>query len=168
MLAGAARGLQADGYAVSLLSRRGGDLGDHTLGFLCDWESAPSLAAAGRAAVNAFGYPKLVLAWSHEAAQVIALARSLARPGAHLPVFHVLGSAVSDPMRKNTMGRLRAAFDEMPGVRWHAIRLGFQLEAGGARWLTHEEICAGTLQAISNGPPIATIGRVAPWKLRPR
>lgn len=55
-----------------------------------------------------------------------------------------------------------------PNCRYHRIILGFQVDHGTSRWLTHDEISGGIFQAMGPAPAdTVVIGRVDPWKLRP-
>ena len=168
MLAGAALGMEADGLAVSYLSRSGklpgGAKGtSHT----CNWESETSLRNAVRDAIDAHGVPEIVLAWAHSVGPVMNLARQLSSPAQSIRLHHVLGSSVRDPSRKDALARIRLGFDQLPGIDWRAVCLGFVREAGQSRWLSHEEISAGALAAVQLRSPVYTIGQTAPWKLRP-
>ena len=40
-------------------------------------------------------------------------------------------------------------------------------EGGRSRWLTHDEISQGVLDAIQVGEDVAIIGTVQPWEERP-
>lgn len=168
MLAGAATGLEADGYAVSYLNRSG-RIPEAASGtsHLCNWESATSLQAAVRSAIDAHGIPELVLVWSHTVGPVLNLARQVSSPTADIRLHHVLGSSVRDPARKDTLARIQLGFSELPGIRWHAVCLGFVRERDGSRWLTHQEISEGALAAVRLKTPVYTIGQAAPWKYRP-
>ena len=168
MLAGAARSLAADGYTVSYLSRRGQLPRDcHGAAYACDWSDPGSVEAAVRQAVEAQGTPSIALVWTHEIGQALALARCLAAPSRTLRFHHVLGSAVSDPARKDTLSRVARSFSALPGMDWRAIYLGFKIEGAHARWLTHDEICAGAYEAVRLAAPIYTIGQTRPWSRHP-
>jgi len=168
MLAGAALGFEADGYAVSYLSRSG-KLPESSSGtsHICNWESETSQHAAVRSAIDGYGIPKLVLAWAHSVGPVLALARQLSGSAQEIQFHHVLGSSVRNPNRKNALARIRLGFTELPGIHWHAICLGFVREGEGSRWLTHSEISGGALEAMRLRTPIYTVGQTAPWKHRP-
>ena len=169
MLADAALGLEADGYAVSYLSRSGKrPASSHATSHSCDWNSETSLHAAARDAIIQHGTPQLALVWTHKIGQALRLARAISAPGQSLRFHHVLGSSLSDPSRKNAIERVRLGFSELLGVDWRAIRLGFKRDGNVSRWLTHEEISHGALEAVRLQTPIYTIGQTSPWKLRPK
>lgn len=168
MLAGAALDLEAGGFRISYLSRSGTrPAGARGTSHACNWESATSLQAAVRSAINTHGMPEIVLAWAHAVGPVLELARQVASPAHTIRLHHVLGSSVRDPARKDTLGRIKLGFDQLPGIEWRAICLGFVREASGSRWLTNDEISDGALSAVRNNTPIYTIGQTAPWKYRP-
>ncbi len=69
----------------------------------------------------------------------------------------------------------RAYVDKPPlpllhaNCRYHRIILGFHVDDGRSRWLTHEEISGGIYQAMRKGSDdTVVIGTVEPWELRPR
>jgi hypothetical protein len=49
----------------------------------------------------------------------------------------------------------------------HYVQLGFIIENGHSRWLTHEEISAGVIQAICTKKPVTQVGLLEPWEMRP-
>ena len=51
--------------------------------------------------------------------------------------------------------------------RYQRVVLGFVVEAGRSRWLTHPEICQGVLDAIVGGQPLSVVGVLEPWGQRP-
>lgn len=168
MLTGAALGLQADDYTVSYLSRSGRLPGEATgTSHTCSWDNEASLRRAVMEAIEIHGMPKLVLAWAHSVGPVMKLAEYLSNSENVVRFHHVLGSRVSDPSRNNPLKRIKLGFDALPGIQWHAVRLGYVLEHGRSRWLSNDEISSGTLQAVRLKSPIYSVGQIAPWKLRP-
>lgn len=43
-------------------------------------------------------------------------------------------------------------------VRYHQVQLGFQVVNGERRWLTHEEIAGGVVEAIQGKKPHYVVG----------
>jgi hypothetical protein len=170
MLAGATHALAEDGD-VSVLSR-------HAAAFCrghaqlhaepCDWSSASQLLPHVEAAIAARGAVSIALVWMHQRADTLPLevGRVLARRG---PVrfFHVMGSAVSDPSRPDRLLAYERAFGAVPNLAWRPVMLGFQIENGGSRWLTNEEISGGAIAAIRSDARKSLIGQVEPWEARP-
>ncbi|MFN3523014.1 MAG: hypothetical protein ACK4YQ_12260 [Phenylobacterium sp.] len=173
MLAGAVRGLALDGWRVSVLARGAEsfvkDPGAPVDGFDCDYQNLAAFDAALRAAEAANGRIGLAVAWFHtlkiEAPR--RLAEAVGAPGEAGLYVQVLGSGVADPARPD---RLRIAADVsrgLPDCRLSQVILGFEIEGGAARWLTHAEISTGVLRAIRDGAPLSVIGRTEPWAARP-
>lgn len=111
------------------------------------------------------GSPDLVVAWVHGAGGALRLAEQLAAQSAPVDFYHLLGSASANPA--NDLAMQRAPFDSLPKLRYHQILLGFMIENGRSRWLTHQEISSGTLDAIDQKLPRHIIGTVEPWAARP-
>lgn len=102
----------------------------------------------------------LVLVWMHSsgAKSLSALFDFISAQPQTPQVFHVLGSAAANPAEGTTQ----------PNVEnYHQIILGFVLGPSGSRWLTHEEISAGTLSAIQEKKSRHIIGVMEPWSARP-
>ena len=102
----------------------------------------------------------LVLLWMHSSGSksLLALFDLTSQQTHSLQVFHVLGSAAANPAEDATQPEVE---------NYHQIILGFVLELSGSRWLTHEEISMGTLEAIEEKKPQHIIGVVEPWSARP-
>jgi len=47
------------------------------------------------------------------------------------------------------------------------VRLGFVYDGTSSRWLTHEEISDGIIEAIKGNQPITVVGTLEPWDKRP-
>ena len=108
-----------------------------------------------------------VVIWVHSHAEVFST-KLLAYLGKHNPdavVVHVLGSA--SLQREGIADRMLTTdfVDRLPNYR-QAV-LGFKREGDGARWLTHEEICAGVMHALDMAERRYVVGTVEPWNLRP-
>ena len=106
----------------------------------------------------------LVLAWMHSSARASfeKMSDFLARRAVETKLFHVVGSAATNPAQ--------TARDQVlatDNLSYHQVILGFQIETSGSRWLTHDEISRGTLQAIREGHAQQVIGTVEPWAARP-
>lgn len=95
----------------------------------------------------------------------LAIAKRVGSAWQPCEFFHVLGSSAADPSRPDP--ERRARFEALPNLRYHEVILGFVIEASGSRWLTHEEICQGILQAIDRDASRFIVGTVEPWSARP-
>lgn len=107
------------------------------------------------------------MVWIHGTAPAapLAVARLVGEPDRPGRYFHVLGSASADPSRPDPE-RL-AAFQALRNIRYREIILGFVIEGGVSRWLSHAEISAGVLAAVDADQPRTIIGTVEPWHRRP-
>ncbi|NLG69565.1 MAG: hypothetical protein GX496_08420 [Firmicutes bacterium] len=52
-------------------------------------------------------------------------------------------------------------------MRYREVILGFVVEPSGSRWLTHDGISPGVLEAIDRDAPRWIVGTVEPWSARP-
>ena len=145
MLAGAAATLLDDGWQVVLPSRRRPSLpvtngnGRGARWVRADWTDPTELT---RAAADALGGPAdLLVAWVHREVRtgVLRAVSSLLAPAA--PVVEVHGSSSANPLGG-------CPDPVLAGHQTQQVVLGYVRHAGRTRWLTHEEISAGVLDAI--------------------
>jgi hypothetical protein len=146
MLAGCAAALVADGWHVVLPSRRYAPIpdetpanGGHALWVEADWAEPKALATRAERALG--GTADLLVAWVHGRARpsvLRAVARLLA-PGA--PVVEVHGSASANPVD----GCPDPILDDHPTQQ---VVLGYVMQQGRTRWLTHAETVDGVLDAV--------------------
>lgn len=54
-----------------------------------------------------------------------------------------------------------------PRIRYRQVILGFVIEGGRSRWLTHQEISDGVLKAVHQDAAWSVVGTVEPWSMRP-
>lgn len=79
--------------------------------------------------------------------------------------FHVLGSSAADPSNTN---QERLKWQSLASTFiYHEVILGFKVESNRSRWLTHEEISNGVLEAIEAKQERFIVGQVEPWSARP-
>jgi hypothetical protein len=110
------------------------------------------LKEALRRSIADYGDFDLVVAWIHsDAADALPSVLSALRGGTD--VFHVLGS------RANSSG-VRNGLTITEDVRYHQVQLGFQVVNGERRWLTHEEIAGGVVEAIQEKKSHHLVGNV--------
>lgn len=104
---------------------------------------------------------QLVVAWIHSSGTrvVPCLTESLPRFQSW-DLFHVNGSSSS-------LVDIKAKTAVPPNVAYHQIQLGFKIEGGLSRWLTHEEISEGVIKAIQENKSKHIIGTITPWEKRP-
>lgn len=164
MLWEATRALARDFAVVSVVARRADRFpGIHPLPV--DYHDAAALAEALRRAVEQHGPIRLAVCWIHSTAPraLETVAAELGRSGEPCRLFHVRSSASADPTRLP-----KPALEALPpNVAYREVILGFQIEGGRSRWLTHREISQGVLQAIADDAPHRVVGVVHPWERRP-
>lgn len=66
-------------------------------------------------------------------------------------IVHITGSAAGDPEKQ--MKRINEKVSFGKDCNYCPVILGAMPAPSGRRWLTHEEICAGTIKAIKSGNP---------------
>lgn len=163
MLSGLTKALAGDGGRLSLLSRHASGAAGLD-GFDCDYDDEAAFGRALDAAVARSGPVDLAVAWFHSLK--IAAPRMLAER-VRGRMFQVLGSAVADPARPDRLETARAVAAGLPDCAARQVVLGFRVEAGHSRWLTHAEISEGVLEAIRSDRRHTVIGQTEPWSARP-
>ena len=106
----------------------------------------------------------MALTWIRPQAEEMrnAIARMMAKDAL---LVEVMRSGASRPgafadKREKTM-RL------FPHILYAQVILGFVIEDGKSRWLTHEEISAAAIKAVRSGDKRTIAGRLEPWEKRP-
>ncbi|CDO61048.1 adh_short, short chain dehydrogenase [Candidatus Phaeomarinobacter ectocarpi] len=156
---------------VVVLSRRASsfsfdDAGLHsrTQAYDIDWADGPAFLSTLDEVAAAHGPFAASLIWMHGRDEPLRshIAHQMAADGT---LVEVLGSAASRP---SALGEVRVRHMQgLPHIRYRQVLLGFVHEDGQSRWLTHEEICAGALQAFASDDTVTIAGQVEPWNLRP-
>ncbi|TCI22969.1 short-chain dehydrogenase [Exiguobacterium sp. SL-9] len=157
MLAGMVLWLAEGGYHVSIIGRDAEKMKrlteqspDRLSAILVDYRDDLRLKEALRRSIAIHGDFDLVVAWIHsDAANALPCVLSALRGGTD--VFHVLGS------RANPSG-VRNGLRIPEDVRYHQVQLGYQVVKGQRRWLTHEEIAGGVVEAIHEKKPLCLVG----------
>lgn len=168
MLAQCSRALLDCSDAVSVLARDGARIravDPRIVPVVADYRDETAALAALDACFARHGAPDLLILWLHPAAPEFRrrLATRLRPPGRFV---QVLGSAAADPAAPGHLAALRAVTDGLEVVAQQVV-LGFVVEAGGSRWLSHAEIADGVFEAVLNPSDCRVIGTVAPWSARP-
>ena len=109
------------------------------------------------------GPPQLIIAWIHSTGRnalgIIAEEASKVG-GKNGKLYHVISSST------NLEEAVKSV--EIPvGCLYRQIQLGFVIENGDSRWLTHEEIASGIIDAIRHDKLLHIVGTVEPWDRRP-
>lgn len=141
MLAPATRALATRGHAVTCIARQVVDLGSGITVEPVDYRDIPALRAALVHAARSRGPIELALCWVHtdapDAPRVVAGALA---PGARL--VQLFGTRVWP----------------LEPVLLHIAYRQVLLGAKGSRWLTHEEIANGALEAVDADRPLFVVG----------
>jgi len=162
MLAGATKWLAKQGHVVTVISRRafnGEWAGVNPL--TIDYRESEMLQKGIAEAISAHGPIHLAVFWIHtdaaDAFRVIAEEIS-AHAKVSWRLFHVRGSA--------THLHLEAPLVP-PNCLYRQVVLGFVEDENGSRWLTHDEISGGVIEAIRCDREQSTVGTLEPWEKRP-
>lgn len=164
MLAGLSRSLLAQFGAVSVMGRsehRIRAVAPAIAPVLCDYKDEAAFAET----LARLDPPDLAVAWIH--GRLPGVRRALAErvaPGGRF--IQVLGSAHGDPSHPERLAEMAAAAAGLP-IAYQAVVLGFVVEDGRSRWLTHDEISGGVFAALRSGAPLSVVGTVEPWSARP-
>lgn len=144
MLAGCAAALVADGWHVVLPSRRYAPIpdvtpGGHAIWVEADWSAPTEFANRAERALG--GTADLLVAWVHSAARPAVLRAVSRLLAAGAPVVEVHGSSSANPVG----GCPDPVLDDHPTQQ---VVLGFVMQDGRTRWLTHAETAEGVLDAV--------------------
>lgn len=131
-----------------------------------DWNDQHNFLNSLKTHINKFGVPSLVVAWLHEDKIGLDIARLCSSEQGTCRFFQVRGSEGGAPHADAES--FANQFENLPGLRYHQVILGFVRTRTGSRWLRNSEISDGVLQATITGAPISIIGVVEPWDARPR
>lgn len=162
--------LAANGYKVSVIGRNQENMqrllstdarASRMTPVLVDYTNNEELAKQLRQIQKLNGKIDLVVAWVHSTGEnVIPCLTNCLSDAEQWKLFHVNGSSAKlDNIKKN--------MDLPNNVEYHQIQLGFILENGNSRWLLHDEISTGVIQAITEGEIKKIVGTIEPWEKRP-
>lgn len=111
-----------------------------------DWNAPDHFLAEIERHIAATEPPELVVAWIHDDHLALRVSATLARIGHSMRFFHIIGSARTNP--KHIADTLLHGLELPSNIRYHQVVLGAHRLGGQRRWLTHQEISAGVLQAV--------------------
>lgn len=162
--------LERNGYHVSVIGRKYSRLnavvkeaGDahRVTPISLDYYDDGALRSAIEKTNAEHGPIDLVVAWIHSAASnaLSVLNETVSKNAiADWRLLHVRGSTAYID-KKNP---------EVPAnCLYRQVLLGFVLDGGGARWLTHGEIASGVIKAIHTDEEEHVVGTLEPWDQRP-
>lgn len=98
-----------------------------------------------------------VICWMHSTANASlkALLQYCSEICSGIPFYQIKGSGhIKDERLKTSQ--------DMSGVSYRDILLGFKIEHGASRWLTNDEIAEGVIHAFDTGDRRTIIGQVEP------
>ncbi|MBB5180964.1 NAD(P)-dependent dehydrogenase (short-subunit alcohol dehydrogenase family) [Planomicrobium koreense] len=168
MLAQASVWLSENGYHVSVIGRNPGKIQQlleqnptQLTPVLVNYTNTEELAEKIRCNQQKNGPIELVVAWVHSTGpQVIPCVLEMLPAIQPVEFFHVNGSS-------SNLKDIKARTALTKHVFYHQIQLGFKIENGISRWLTHEEISQGAIEAVLSGKSESVIGTLEPWDKRP-
>ncbi len=133
-----------------------------------DYHDTPALAAALRTAIAERGPIDLAVCWVHSTAPdaIPTMAECLAEAAREVRLFHIVGTGSDD--QPDHVGQIQSRIRQIPGVLYRKVQLGFIVEAGRSRWLTHEEISRGVIEAIDTDADESVVGAISPTERMPR
>ena len=101
----------------------------------------------------------MIISWVHSNGlqNKLALFKHFQSQNSNLQIYDILGSASYNPSEQL----------EQSDFEIQKIVLGFKIEKGQSRWLTHDEISQGCIEAIKLSFPVYIIGETEPWNRRP-
>ncbi|MFD2044345.1 short-chain dehydrogenase [Ornithinibacillus salinisoli] len=126
-----------------------------------DYHDTEQLQQKVNEAINEFGVPDLVISWIHSSAPealptILDQLKVWEKPW---KLLHVQGSS-SFFVKENTT---------VPdNCQYRRVYLGFVIEDGGSRWLTHDEIANGVIKVIQRDYKETVVGTLKPWSKRPQ
>jgi len=169
MLANACLWLADNGYRVSVVGRdrsrldRLAQQNDNIIPISADYNEDERFRKAIRQSIAAHGPYELVVAWIHSnditVIEMISEQLNSAKDFAWR-IHHLLGS------RENAEEKLQE-IAPLGNGQYCQIQLGFVLENGKSRWMTHDEISNGVIQAIREGASRHLIGTLEPASMNP-
>lgn len=170
MLSKVSTWLAANGYHVSVIGRNQQKMQrllsvekcpSRMTPVLVDYTNNEELAKQLRQIQKLNGNIDLVVAWVHATGEnVIPCLTKCISDAEQWKLFHVNGSSAK-------LDNIKKKMHVPKNVGYHQIQLGFILENGNSRWLLHDEISNGVIQAITEGEIKKIIGTIEPWDKRP-
>ncbi|WP_143833267.1 short-chain dehydrogenase [Oceanobacillus timonensis] len=172
MLSAASLWLAANSNKVSILARNQtkmervlnkANAGSFITPLLVNYKDSTVLKEKIQAAIIQNGPIDLIIAWVHSDANhaLDIICHEVAQESPSWKLYHVLGSSSNLNQMKD------ATVKKYPGCQYRQIQLGFILDKESSRWLTHQEISDGVIDAVTYDREVKIIGTVEPWEKRP-
>lgn len=168
MLTQASLWLSKNGYHVSVIGRNAEKMQrlidqnpTRITPVLVDYTNRVELLEQLHRIQNENGPIQLVVAWIHSTGQhVIPCLTESFSHSQPWKLFHVSGSS-------SNLKEIKDKLAIPTHASYHQIQLGFKIESGISRWLTHAEISNGVIQSILEEKSEQIIGTIEPWENRP-
>lgn len=171
MLANVSLWLLENGYHVSVIARNAGRMDKliektsfkrNLTPLLVDYKNSDELQKRVQSAIKQNGQINLVVAWIHSIAEnaLSTIVTEVSNNNHQWELFHVLGSS-------SNVDQIKKVFPVPENCLNYQIRLGFVMEETYSRWLTHQEISEGVIEAIKKKEKVRILGQLEPWKKRP-
>jgi NAD(P)-dependent dehydrogenase (short-subunit alcohol dehydrogenase family) len=128
---------------------------------LADYREEDLLTEQIREAVNEIGPLEMVVAWIHYPFKNVleTITREAENPQ-QWKLFHVIGSRANASM-------IHTDLHLAENCKYRQVQLGFVIEGEQSRWLTHEEISNGVIEAILKDKQYHLVGVLEPDSKRP-
>lgn len=145
------------------------DLQDNAEGRLhplaLDYTDYSALSTGLAEAKRKHGAPVLAVVWMHDHALggLPTVLESLAGTKSRLFLVRGSASAAPDNCEHSSETFLKSKHPSL--IR--EVVLGWVPQGASTRWMTHDEISKGVLNAIATDKPFHLVGTVAPWATRP-
>ncbi len=129
-----------------------------------DYRHDMKLQTALQQTISSNGPISCVVAWIHSTAPkaLAIICAEIANMNDKQPwkLFHIMGSS-------SNVKQMKAKVPTPKRCHYRQIQLGYVKEEGISRWLTHQEIANGVLEAIATDTVKKVIGVIEPWEERP-
>ncbi|MFG6116212.1 short-chain dehydrogenase [Halobacillus sp. MO56] len=171
MLAETTIWLAGNGYHASVLARNRRKTDklleqsrhrEHLTPILVDYHNLETLKQRLRENFEQYGTPSIVVAWIHSDAEKTRdiIIQEVSKTFLPFDLYIILGSSTN-----REVFRQNIAVPEHCTL--HIIQLGFVIENNDSRWLTHNEIAGGVIEAIKHEKVEHIVGVLEPWNRRP-
>ncbi|WP_146816439.1 Rossmann-fold NAD(P)-binding domain-containing protein [Alkalibacillus haloalkaliphilus] len=131
---------------------------------LADYKNEKQLMSKLQEAQKLYGSFDLVVAWVHNipGKDPLSVIMKSVNNNNEWSLFHVTGSSAD-------LEEIRASLEVPSYCRYSQVQLGFMVDESlnRSRWLTHNEISKGVIDAINKQKDQYIIGQLEPWDQRP-
>lgn len=128
-----------------------------------DYHDTERLQQAIQNFIHCYGAIDCVIAWVHGNAPktIPAILNQLNNSQKESwRFFHIKGSSTNIDI-------IQKKIDVPKKCLYREVQLGFKMEGNFSRWLTHDEISSGVIDAIKNDRKKTIVGVLEPWEKRP-